>query len=275
MQNTENKVVLFIVMLSLLVAGCKTRKSVVETAPLDMESIALVSSSPSVVSPRTCLSGNMKLSVNVDGKPFSAKGTMKIKEGDGVQIGVTALGLVEIACLEFFPANARLIYKLGKEYAEIPYSDVAFLQRSGIDYRMLESVLMNRVFSPDGRPLAEAITDMSFVDEGNIVVATTDNVNGIVYRFHIDKATCNLVQSEGKQIGGGKVVCKYSDFSMVDGSPFPHTISLSLEGVGTDVSLQFVLSRLDSGDFRFTPRSISSSYDRMDVEKMIKSIGNM
>jgi hypothetical protein len=272
--NANNAILILFVLLSLFLAGCKTRKSVENTA-LVMESMEMFSSSPSVVQPRTSLSGNLRLTINIDGKPLSAKGTLRIKEECGVQIGMTALGVVEVASLEFLPENLRIIYKLGKEYTEIPYSDLSFLQQTGIDYRLLESVLMNRAFSPDGRPFVQAMNEMSYAVEGDCITATTRETKGIVYKFYLDKATGELVQSEGVHAGGGKVVCSYSDFRTVDGVTFPHTILLSIYGVGSDVSLQFALERVDMDDFKFTPRRISSSYGKLNAQRILKSLGNM
>ena len=246
-----------------------------ENTALEMESMALFSSSPSVVEPRAALSGNLRLTINIDGNPMSAKGTLRIKEECGVQIGMTALGLVEVASLEFLPENLRIIYKIGKEYTEIPYSDLNFLQQTGIDYKLLESVLMNRAFSPDGRPFVQAMNEMSYAVEGDCVTATTRETKGIVYKFYLDKTTGELVQSEGRHIGGGMVVCTYSDFKVVDGKSFPHTILLNIIGVGSDVSLQFALERVDMDDFKFTPRRISSSYGKLDARQILKSLGDM
>ena len=273
--RSVNKILIPMLFISLFLVGCRTGRTTVETKTVDMESLAVFSSSPSVVQPRTALSGNLKMSANVNNKPFSAKGTMRIKEGSGVQIGVTALGLIEVACLEFLPENMRLIYKIGKEYTDVPYSEVSFLQKTGISYRMLESVLLNKAFSPDGRPLLQAMNDMNYSNEGNCVVATTAETNGIIYKFYIDKSNGELVQSEGIHADGGKVVCRYSDFYAVGGTTFPHTILLTLDGVGSAVSLQFVLDRITTGDFIFTPRSISSSYDKLNAEQLLKSLGNL
>lgn len=269
MLRTENRIVVAILLFSMVLVGCKTTVNTVETRTMDMESMEFVMSSPSVALPRTCLSSNVKLSVNADGKPFSAKGTLRIKEENGVQIGVTALGLIELACVEFLPENMRVIYKIGKEYTDVPYSEVSFLEKTGIDYNMLESVLLNRLFSPDGRPFLQAMRDMNYASEGNSVVITTEETNGIVYKFYIDKTTGELVQSEGKHIDGGKVVCRYSDFYMVDGVTFPHTILLTLEGIGTAASLQFVLDGVSTGNFTFTPRRVSS-YKKSKPEQMLK-----
>ena len=269
MLRTENRIVVAILLFSMVLVGCKTTVNTVETRTMDMESMDFVMSSPSVVLPRTCLSSNVKLSVNADGKPLSAKGTLRIKEENGVQIGVTALGLIELACVEFLPENMRVIYKIGKEYTDVPYSEVSFLKKTGIDYNMLESVLLNRLFSPDGRPFLQAMRDMNYTQEGNSVVITTEETNGIVYKFYVDKTTGELVQSEGKHVDGGKVVCRYSDFFMVDGVSFPHTILLTLEGVGTAASLQFVLEGVNTGNFTFTPRRVSS-YKKSKPEQMLK-----
>ena len=274
MRSAGNKVILPLLLLSLLFVGCRTRVNTVEMRSHDLESMAFVSETPSVAVPRSSLSGNVKLSVNINGKSYSAKGTMRIKEDDGVQVGVTALGLLEIACLEFLPENMRLIYKLGKEYADIPYAEVSFLQKTGIDYKMLESVLMNRVFSPDGRPFVQAMREMTYADEGDCITVTTDNTNGIVYKFYIEKLTGELIQSEGIHSGGGRVTCRYSDFYTVDTLSFPHTILLSLEGVGSTASLQFELSRVGLGNFDFTPRQVTS-YGKMNIEQLLKSIGSM
>ena len=117
--------------------------------------------------------------------------------------------------------------------------------------------------------------EMSFAEENGCITATTEEYKGIVYKFHIDRLSGDLVQCEGWHEGGGKVVCRYSDFNTVDSSRFPHTVSLSLEGVGATASLQFVMSKLNFSDFTFSPRQVSASYDKMDVEKLLKSLGGI
>lgn len=275
MRNVKNSTLIALLFFSLLLVGCRAKKDVAGVGTLEMESMALFSSSPSVVQPRECLTGNLKLTIDIDGNPMSAKGTLRIKEGCGVQIGMTALGLVEIASLEFLPENLRIIYKLGKEYADVPYSALGFLQSTGIDYDLLESVLMNRLFSPDGRPFEQAMNDMTFAVEDGYVTATTARIKDIVYKFYLDKTTGELVRSEGTHIDGGRVVCTYSGFSTVDGVTFPHTILLTVEGVGSSVTLQFVLDRVNMREFTFTPRRVSSSYGKLNIEQILKSLGNM
>lgn len=270
MRDADRHILLLIFSL-LFFASCSTKRAAMgdaSVAPL----VEIVSSSPAVATERTTLSGGVKLSANIGGKEVSGRGTIRIKENEGVQIGITALGLVEVACIEFLPDTLCFIYKVGKEYACLPYTSVPFLERAGLDYQVLESVLMNRVFAADGKLGAQALETMSFADEGEFVTATTDKENAVVYKFYIEKSTGNLVRSEGVYNSTAKVVCIYSGFEELDGVAFPHIIDLSLEATGMPATLQFKLSNLDADSFEFKRRRIGSSYDRLDIDEILRSL---
>lgn len=270
MRDADRHILLLIFSL-LFFASCSTKRAAMgdaSVAPL----VEIVSSSPAVATERTTLSGGVKLSANIGGKEVSGRGTIRIKENEGVQIGITALGLVEVACIEFLPDTLCFIYKVGKEYTCLPYTSVPFLERAGLDYQVLESVLMNRVFAADGKLGAQALETMSFADEGEFVTATTDKENAVVYKFYIEKSTGNLVRSEGVYNSTAKVVCIYSGFEELDGVAFPHIIDLSLEATGMPATLQFKLSNLDADSFEFKRRRIGSSYDRLDIDEILRSL---
>lgn len=266
-----NRHILFLIFSLLLFASCSTKRAAMgdaSVAPL----VEIVSSSPAVATERTMLSGGVKLSANIAGKEVSGRGTVRIKENEGVQIGITALGLVEVACIEFLPDTLCFIYKIGKEYASLPYTSVPFLARTGLSYQVLESVLMNRVFTADGKSGTQALETMSFADEGEFVTATTDKENAVVYKFFIEKSTSNLVRCEGVYNSTAKVVCTYSEFEEIGGAAFPHIIDLSLETTGAPATLQFKLSNLDFDSFEFRRRRIGSSYDRIDIDEILRSL---
>ena len=65
--RSVNKILIPMLFISLFLVGCRTGRTTVETKTVDMESLAVFSSSPSVVQPRTALSGNLKMSANVNG----------------------------------------------------------------------------------------------------------------------------------------------------------------------------------------------------------------
>ena len=273
-RNRGNNIYITLLCFVLVLVGCSTRKSVSTRPVIDEASVEILKNSPSVSVERSCISGNIRLTADIEGKAISARGTMRIKKNEGVQVGITALGLVEVGCLEFLPTCLRVINKIEKEYSEVSYSEVDFLQRTGIDYALLESVLMNRVFSPDGTPVTAMLEEIDANSNGDTATVTIPEYKGLVYSFCFDKATTNLVQSEGVYKNGTKVVCSYQDFEKIGGTDFPRVMTLVLDGGGKKVSLKFELSNISSSEFSFSPRKVSSGYEKLDASGFLKSLGN-
>lgn len=274
-RRERNNIYVILLCVAFVLVGCSSGKQAVHRSVADIQSSKLIAGSPSVTAVRDCISANARLSVDADGKSLSASGSLRIKNGEGVQIGITALGLMEVGCLEFLPASVRVINKIGKEYADVPYADISFLQRTGIDYALLESVFMNRIFSPDGRPFPEALDGMHMSAAGDTLTVTTKEHKGLVYKFVYEKSTANLIRSEGKYRNGARVVCSYEEFEDIDGVPFPRVILLSLEGVGKNVTLKLKLSNFSSGTFDFSPRKIPSGYKRIEGLDLLKSLNGL
>lgn len=271
-KNVNKILLLFVLLLS--VVACSTKKSIATVSVEELADAKFVASSPAATSSRECLSGNAKLSLSIGDKQLSSTGTIRIKQNEGVQIGISPLGIIEVASIEFFPGNARLIYKLGKEYADVSYSSVPFLERSGIDYHMLEALLMNKIFIPILDESGSLVKGATLVREGGELLAKI--IRGdISYTFAFEQSTGNLVSCKGLHKSGVEVLCRYANFEALEGTLFPRTITISISGVEPAVSLSFKLSNLKTADFNFSPRKISTSYDKIPIETLIKSLGNI
>ena len=265
--------ILSLIFILLFLASCSTKRKAVIT-PVDAERMEFVFRSPAVMEDVDCLSGNVKFTADFDGSAISTRGTLRIKANDGIQIGLTALGLVEVACLEFLPENARMIYKLGKEYADVPYSQVTFLQETGIDYKILEAALLNKMFFIGDSKGLLSFEKMHYGEDGNCITAETSKIKGFVYKFFVDKSTGNLVRIEGTHDGGAKVVCRYADFALLGNRPYPRIIELKLIGTENEVTLQFAFLRINNTAFDFVPRAIPSSYGKTGITELLKSLEN-
>lgn len=273
-RNKINGICIFLSFFLLMLCSCSSKKELSRPSAADVALAEIVASSPSVVSADRCLSAGVRLYADVGDNSMSARGTMRIKHDEGVQIGITALGLVEVACLEFFPSSVRVINKIGREYSDISYSNVDFLHRTGIDYAMLESVLMNRIFSPDGMAIADMLKKADIRSLGDTILISLPEYKGIAYNFLIDKTSSNLIQSEGIYSNGAKVMCSYDDFQEVETKLFPRVITMTLSGTGKRVSLKFELNNINFDDFLFSPRKLSSGYRKQESTDLLKSLGN-
>ena len=264
--------ILFLLLMSVLV-GCSAPKGLVKGNGISSSEVAVFSALPSFNRDAGYLSANVRMMATVNGESASTKGKIRIRRGEGVQVSATAMGLMEAACFEFLPDVVRFIYKIDKIYAESPYRDVSFLQGTGTDYTVLESLLMNAVFSQDGRPVREALPDMSCVDTGGYMTLVTSGRGRSVYSFTFEKNSGNLVRCEGKYADGGLFVCRYSDFVAVDGVPYPSVVELEFDGEGNEASLLFKMSGIKSSEFKFSPRRVSAAYERVSLEGLLDSVG--
>ena len=271
MRVTSNHI-LFLLLMSVLV-GCSAPKGLVKGNGISSSEVAVFSALPSFNRDAGYLSANVRMTATVNGESASTKGKLRIRRGEGVQVSATAMGLMEAACFEFLPDVVRFIYKIDKIYAESPYRDVSFLQGTGTDYTVLESLLMNAVFSQDGRPLREALPGMSCVDTGGYMTLVTSGRGRSVYSFTFEKNSGNLIRCEGKYADGGLFVCRYSDFVAVDGVPYPSVVELEFDGEGNEASLLFKMSGIKSSEFKFSPRRVSAAYERVSLEGLLDSVG--
>ena len=264
--------ILFLLLMSVLV-GCSAPKGLVKGNGISSSEVAVFSALPSFNRDAGYLSANVRMTATVNGESASTKGKLRIRRGEGVQVSATAMGLMEAACFEFLPDVVRFIYKIDKIYAESPYRDVSFLQGTGTDYTVLESLLMNAVFSQDGRPLREALPGMSCVDTGGYMTLVTSGRGRSIYSFTFEKNSGKLVRCEGKYADGGLFVCRYSDFVAVDGVPYPSVVELEFDGEGNEASLLFKMSGIKSSEFKFSPRRVSAAYERVSLEGLLDSVG--
>lgn len=273
--RTASKIILPMLMAAvLLLVGCTTPKGFVKESQVEGATVAALSALPSLNRNVECLSANVRMTATVDGESATAKGKLRLKRGEGAQISATAMGLMEAACFEFLPYAVRFIYKIDKIYADAPYSGVPFLQQTGTGYDILEALLLNAVFSPDGRPVREALTGMASVDSGEYITLITSRQYPNVYRFTIEKRTGNLVRCEGDYANGGTLVCRYSDFAALDGVAFPSVIELQFNGEDCVASLLFKMSGLKSSEFKFSPRRVNDAYSRASLEAILNGVGN-
>lgn len=274
MVQNFKKTAFAVMALTLLLAGCTTTKEVVQITEQEVvDNTALVAGLPAVAPDTTALkylAGNATLNLNVNGSNISLKGKLRIKRGEGVQISITPLGLVEAACIEFLPQKINFINKLTKKYTEVPYSEASAIGLGGINYRVIEAIFLNYAFLPDGRPAGKALREFDIKDNADGYRLATKGSSAMQYSFLIDKNSGNLVTLSGNSSTGESIKCDYSKFSRLGNVSFPNDICINFKGDAT-IKLDFGLSKTSNKTFSFSSRS-TSSYRKQSIGDFIKSI---
>lgn len=215
------------------------------------------------------LSSKVKLSAKIGGKDFSVNGNIKIKRGEGLQISINALGgLIEVARIEMSPEKMLLIYRLGREYAEVRYNDIEALDRLGISYPMLEAILLNELFYPNERSLEKSLSKMSVTVANGEILLSTARERGMKYSFIIEQNSGCLQLTQGDYENKINVNCNYSDFVETDVRLFPRRIRLSV----ASSMLELRLTNPKTDNFRLNRTTELSSYKKVDISTLLKGI---
>lgn len=254
----------------ILFTACSTKKVASYHAVESLTAVELASLS-SLSDARHYLSGNVKLSAVVNGEKSTLRGKLRVDSDKGVQLGVVAMNMVEVACLEFYPEEVRIIHKMDKLYSDIPYSGFTLFNQLWLDYSSLVATLLNRFHVIDKTSLLSG--GVLIKDSADCVELMYGGNGNILYRFFVEKATGNLVLAERVYPDGTKAVCRYSGFEPVGNRYFPHTIELRFEGIDTPASLKLTLTGLSDERFDFSPRKIKDTYERIETDNLDRLFG--
>lgn len=258
-----------LLMMLLMVAfgACSTKKSA--TGDIGALTVKEIKSLSAMQKTGDNLSAKLKLNANIKGKTFSAGGNLKIKRGEGLQISINALGgLIEVARIEMTPEKMLLIYRLGREYAEVRYSEIEAFRSLGLDYSMLEAILMNEVFAPGENILDKALAKMDVKAANGEIILTTPRSRNMQYSFHIEQSSGSLVLTRGDYNSSVSVDCNYADFTDFAGRSFPRQINFSV----ADMALNLSLSSIKDGSLKLTSESSLSSYSKVAASKLINGL---
>lgn len=277
MAQNIKKSALPLLIFALLLASCASNKKI-QPSLLEVEerdySIADIANLPAVTPDTTrlkYLSSNIKLTLRAEDEKVSLKGKLRIQKDSGIQISIAPMGLAEMVCIEFLPSKVRFINKLEKTYTEVPYTETAIIGLSGINYDVLESIFLNRVFQASGEPAYMGIEDFTQENTQSLYKLTTGKGTTMQYSFAIDKANGYMTSCKCSSKTGENIICDYSDFKDFDGILFPNMMCISFKGEMT-LSLDFEHSKLSEKEFKFSPRKLNSSYSKQTIEDFIYSI---
>ena len=274
MEQKIKKLTFALLALTMMLAGCKSKKTVqIPEEEPTTDYTAIVAGFASVTPDTTTvqyISGNATLKLNVDGSNVSLKGKLHIKRGEGVQISITPLGLMEAACIDFMPQYIRFINKLSKTYTEVPYNEAKVIGLSGINYKVLEAIFLDYAFLPDGRLACQGLGELAVEDKGENYHITTRGNTAMRYGFLVDKESGKLVSCSGQSSTGESIRCDYSDFAEIDSTAFPNSISISFKGDAA-IRLDFGLNKTSNKPFSLTTRNVNN-YSKLSIGDFIKSI---
>lgn len=226
------------------------------------------------------LTAKISCELQMDGKTMSTRGTLRMRRDDVVQVSLVDpfVGVAEIVRMEFAKERVLIIDRINKQYIDVPYAEVPFLQKAKVDFNTLQSLFWNQVFEPGkSEPTVSAF---SFSDDNGGKAQTTGIVNIdykdklLAYRFMtiqptgtLGKTTISSAKNDAAQFS-----FDYAGFDKFEGKQFPHEMVMSFELGEKTAALVFHLSSLRNNSDWVTRTPVPKKYTKADPEKIFRSM---
>lgn len=245
------------------VVGCRSTQKTTLHGAITLKELKNL---PSVKAETKSLSAKIKLQANLKGNDITANGTLKIKRDEGIIISINALGgIIEVARIEITPDEALLVYRLGRKYARIRYNEIESFDALGLNYNILQSLLLNEIFAPDGTSAEKGIDKMDITAANGEVILSATN-RKIKYTFHINPSEGTLVLTQGNYNRQLNVDCNYSGFTSAETGKHPTRIHFSVE----DMSLNLQLSNIKETPLKLNRTTDTSAYEKIELSNLLK-----
>lgn len=234
------------------------------------------------VSDETYLTAKLHVKVQMDGKSVGTGGQLRMKKNDVVQITLVdpVLGVAEIGRMEFTKTRVLFIDRIHKQYIDVPYNEVDFLQRAHIDFNSLQALFWNDVFQPGQEtPKASAFTfkgenGQEPQAQGLVNIDYSDRL--LAYRFETVQPSGTLSRTSvtGTKSQTAEFSFDYADFSSFQGQQFPHEMVMTFVMGQKHASLTFTLSSLRNSSDWSTRTEAPKKYTKVAADKILRSLVN-
>ena len=260
-------------LLTLALTGCRAKRAAEAPAALSKkqrsEMLYPLAQYPADV---TFVSAKTTISLDYQGHVVTMKGRLRMRQGEAVQMSITALGLMEIAVVEFTPKGAYLIDRVNKRYALIDYSSGA-MNVAGVNFGAVQALFWNRLFIPGEKEAWRHAADFTIENAGEQRLVEPGRHRMLKCRFYTDM-DCKQLQQTDMKLQQYIATWRYDDFEELGTYAYPTRHDVSVGGDSHAIGASIVLSGISTLDTGWQSGIDLTRYKQVDLEQLM-SILNM
>lgn len=212
------------------------------------------------------------ITLDYNGYPVDVKGRLRMRRDEAVQMTVTALGLMEIAAIEFTPNGAYLIDKVNKRYARFDYTS-GWMKLAGINFNTVQALFWNRLFIPGEKDTWRHAADFTLTETGGQCLIEPGLQRMLKCSFYTD-ADCRKLQQTDLRLQQYVATWRYGQFDSIGTYTYPTTHDVSISGSSRAIGARIGLSDISTLDTGWKSSTDLSRYKEVDLEQLM-SILNM
>ena len=219
-------------------------------------------------------------------KDITVPGSLHMRKDDVIrlQLFVPLIGS-EVGRLEFTKDYVLIMDRIHKQYVKADYNQVDFLNRNGINFASLQALFWNQLFIPGAQKVGE--TQLKAYDVDLAATGTSYPISltqkNMSFVWNADKTSGQINSADitynSKEHGNSSLNWKYSDFRSFGSKKFPYLetfdISTNATGKNKKVQVSIELNKITTDSDWETRTTVSSKYQQVDVESLLKQLMNL
>lgn len=170
----------------------------------------------------TTFNGRAKSNLTINEKDrYDVTANVRIVHDEAIWISVTALMGVEVARVLITPDSIKVINRLTSEYVSEPFAYLRHFTGSGLDFKVLEQLLMGGVID-------EIMGDDLEVWQGATGYTLQRQANDLQYVVRVGADYQNRYTSIAAPARGQHLEAYYADYGIAAGNSFPNQLEISI-----------------------------------------------
>lgn len=207
------------------------------------------------------------IAISYDEKSFNVKGRLRMRRDEVVQMSITALGVVEVAFIEFTPEAAYLLDRINKRYAKIDYSS-GILNTIGLNFETVQALFWNRIFIPGKGESKIKPGSFTVSPSGTQLCIEPIRQSLLKCQFYTD-AECRQLQQTQLGINDYAVTWRYDLFGHTDSAVYPTVFDVSVSTESEAVGAHIVLSNVSHTDNTWTSGVNLARYTKVELDDFL------
>lgn len=263
-----------IILLTLSFTGCRTTRQVGSSATFSKkqrnELLTPLAQFPDKVE---FMNAKTAITLDYNGHEVTVKGRLRMRHDEVVQMSFTALGLMEIAIVEFTPEGAYVIDKINKRYALFDYSS-GKANLAGINFNAVQALFWNRLFIPGEKETWRHIEDFSISSIGSQHLIEPNRQRILKCKFYTDIDYKQLQQTDLNLLQY-TATWRYDDFEYLDNLTYPTTHDVSVSSSHHTVGAHIELTNITTLDTGWKSSTDLSRYKQVDLDQLMSILNTI
>ena len=272
--NTRKLSILACLILVVALTGCRTHRSAEkQELRLKKQYSEQVVQLAKPQAELTNLTARTSITLDYGVGSVNVKGRLKMRRDEAIQMTVTALGLMEVACVEFTPQHIYLIDRINKRYTKIDYAS-GMLNNIVVNFETIQSLFWNRIFIPGKADAWQQAEDYEIKVSGNQLCVTPARQRMLKSFFYTDE-DCRQLQQTLLELSHYGAIWRYDDFEQFDGQDLPTTFDISITSSSYAAGAHIALSSISTTDNSWKSGVDLSRYEAVEFDELLSILNTL